>query len=211
MPSDPHALLRELEREHLTAVTRRHFLRDCATGLGALALGSLTTPAFGARRLDFTRPASSPLAALPPQVAGKAKRVIYLHMAGAPSQLELFDHKPDLKRLDGKDCPASFLEGKRFAFISGVPKMLGPQFPFHQAGKSGTWVSDRLPELERHIDDLCLVKSMRTDQFNHAPAQLMVHTGSPRLGGGASLGSWVVYGLGTENQNLPGFIVLVSG
>jgi hypothetical protein len=131
-------------------------------------------------------------------------------MAGAPSQLELFDYKPDLVRLDGQLCPASFLEGKRFAFISGVPKMLGPQFPFHQAGKNGTWMSDRLPLLERHIDDLCVIRSMTTDQFNHAPAQLLLHTGSPRLGS-PSLGSWVTYGLGTENQNLPGFIVLVSG
>jgi hypothetical protein len=131
-------------------------------------------------------------------------------MAGAPSQLELFDYKPDLHRLDGQDCPASFLEGKRFAFISGVPKMLGGQFPFHQAGRSGTWISDRLPHFERHIDDVCFIRSMRTDQFNHAPAQLLVHTGAPRFGS-PSLGSWVTYGLGSENQNLPGYIVLVSG
>jgi hypothetical protein len=138
------------------------------------------------------------------------RRVIYLHMAGAPSQLELFEHKPELKRFDGQDCPASFLAGKRFAFISGVPKLLGSQYPFHQAGQSGQWISDRLPHIEKQVDDMCFIKSMRTDQFNHAPAQLLVQTGNPRLGY-ASFGSWVVYGLGTENQNLPGFIVLLSG
>lgn len=212
MKTNDDRLLQEFEMRRLGAQTRRLFLRDCAAGLGAMFLGTLgaSSRALGAG-LDFTRPASSPLSVLPPQFAPKAKRVIYLHMAGAPSQLELFDYKPDLQRLDGHDCPASFLEGKRFAFISGVPKMLGPQYPFHRAGRSGTWISDRLPNLERHIDDLCVIKSMRTDQFNHAPAQLLVHTGSPRLGGGASMGSWVTYGLGTENQNLPGFIVLVSG
>jgi hypothetical protein len=161
-------------------------------------------------RLSFDRPPAEPLAPLPPQYPARAKRVIYLHMAGAPCQLELFDHKPELTRLNGQDCPPSFLEGKRFAFISGVPKMLGPQFPFHQAGKSGAWISDRMPYFERHIDEVCFIKSMRTDEFNHAPAQLLLHTGSPRFGN-PSLGSWVTYGLGTENQNLPGYIVLVSG
>jgi hypothetical protein len=131
-------------------------------------------------------------------------------MAGAPSQLELFDYKPELRRLDGQDCPASFLAGKRFAFISGVPKLLGSQYPFKQAGESGQWISDRLPHIAQHADDICFIKSMRTDQFNHAPAQLLVHTGNPRLGYPA-FGSWVLYGLGTENQNLPGFIVLLSG
>ncbi|MDB6169433.1 MAG: hypothetical protein JWM88_2297 [Verrucomicrobia bacterium] len=204
-------LIRELETQRLEAQTRRHFLRTCATGMGAMFLSTMANRAFGSAELDFTRPAVSPLAALPPQFAAKARRVIYLHMAGGPSQLELFEHKPDLEKLNGQDCPQSFLAGKRFAFITGTPKMLGPQAQFHQAGKSGTWLSDRLPHLERCVDDLCFIRSMRTDQFNHAPAQLLMQTGSPRLGGGASLGSWVTYGLGTENQNLPGFIVLVSG
>ena len=138
--SDDSSLLRELNQTRFAAQTRRHFLRDCTTGLGAMFLGSLGSQVFGAQKLDFTRDAASPLAALPPQFTAKARRVIYLHMAGAPSQLELFDYKPDLQRLDGLDCPPSFLEGKRFAFISGVPKMLGGQFPFHQAGRSGTWI-----------------------------------------------------------------------
>jgi hypothetical protein len=140
----------------------------------------------------------------------RARRVIFLHMAGAPSQLETFDYKPDLKKLDGKDCPASFLEGKRFAFIQGVPKMLGPQFEFQQCGQSGAWVSDRFPHFQSVVDQVCFIKSMRTSQFNHAPAQLLLHTGNQNLGY-ASFGAWTMYGLGSENENLPGFIVLVSG
>ena len=205
----------------LQAQTRRHFLRSFTAGVGTMFLGTLAPPLVsssiageidtnGMRRLDFTRDPQSPLAALPPQFAPRAKCVIYLHMAGAPSQLELFEYKPELAKLDGQDCPMSFLTGKRFAFINGVPKLLGSQYPFHQTGQSGQWISDRLPHLEKHIDDLCLIKSMRTDQFNHAPAQLLVQTGDARLGH-PSLGSWVLYGLGTENQNLPGFIVLLSG
>ncbi len=205
------SLLRTLRSERLRAETRRHFLRTCATGMGAMFLGGLGHRLAASTPLDFTRNPSAPLAPLAPQFAAKARRVIYLHMAGAPSQLELFEYKPDLQKLNGQLCPQSFLEGKQFAFITGVPKMLGGQFPFHQAGRNGTWISDRLPHFERHIDDVCFIRSMRTDQFNHAPAQLLVQTGSPRLGGGASFGSWVTYGLGAENQNLPGFIVLVSG
>jgi len=204
----------ELQRQLLQAQTRRHFLQTCTSGLGALFLGAAAQKALskdgGPPRLDFTRAPAQPLAALPPQFTAKARRVIYLHMAGAPSQLELFDHKPVLTQFDGKDCPASFMTGKRFAFITGIPKLMGTRFPFHQAGKSGAWISDRLPRLEKHIDDLCFIKSVHTDQFNHAPAQLLVQTGNARLGY-PSLGSWVTYGLGTENQNLPGFIVLLSG
>lgn len=197
----------------LQAQTRRHFLTTCATGLGAMFMASTEAAelaAGGVPRLDFTRDPKSPLSPLPPQFAPKARRVIYLHMAGAPSQLELFDYKPQLAKLDGQVCPASFMTGKRFAFISGMPTLLGPLFPFRQAGQSGAWISDRLPHLAQHVDDICFIKSMQTDQFNHAPAQLLVQTGNARLGS-ASLGSWVTYGLGTENQNLPGFIVLLSG
>lgn len=206
---------------YLRAQTRRHFLRNFTAGVGTMFLGA-SLPELcrsvhaadrsidGNLRIDFARDPSHPLSVLPPQFAPTAKRIIYLHMAGAPSQLELFDYKPDLAHLDGKDCPQSFLAGKRFAFITGVPKLLGPQYPFHRAGQSGQWISDRLPHLEKHVDDLCFIKSMKTDQFNHAPAQLLVQTGNARLGY-ASIGSWVTYGLGTENQNLPGFIVLISG
>ena len=211
----------DAQQRLLQAQTRRHFLEGCAGGLGALFLGTMgglapravqavVRDAGGEARLDFTRDPARPLSPLPPQFAPKARRVIFLHMAGAPSQLELFEHKPVLSRFDGTDCPESYLAGKRFAFISGVPKLLGSQYPFHQAGSNGQWISDRLPHLERHIDELCFVRSMRTDQFNHAPAQLLVQTGNARMGY-ASFGSWVTYGLGTENQNLPGFIVLLSG
>ncbi len=206
----------------LRAQTRRHFLRGLgAAGVGSMFLGVMASREIGLVKaaepdgyspshLDFTRDPSRPLSPLPPEFPARAKRVIYLHMAGAPSQLELFDYKPDLIKLSGQDCPESFLKGKRFAFITGVPKLLGSQYPFHQCGDSGQWLSDRLPNLEKHVDDLCMIRSMRTDQFNHAPAQLLVQTGNARQGY-PSIGSWVIYGLGTENQNLPGFIVLVSG
>ena len=207
----------ELKMAILQAQTRRHFLRSLSSGMGSLFFGtSLARYALASdyhadkSDLSFARDAATPLSQLPPEFPAKIKRVIYLHMAGAPSQLELYDYKPELKRLDGQDCPASFLAGKRFAFISGVPKLLGSQYPFKQYGQSGQWISDRLPHIAEHIDDICFIKSMRTDQFNHAPAQLLVQTGNPRLGY-ASFGSWVLYGLGTENQNLPGFIVLLSG
>ena len=131
-------------------------------------------------------------------------------MAGAPSQLDLFDYKPELFRLDGKDCPESFLEGQRFAFITGIPSLLAPRHRFQPAGKSGQMIAEILPHFRDVIDEVCLIKSMQTDQFNHAPAQLLLHTGNAQQGH-ASMGAWASYGLGTENQNLPGFMVLVSG
>jgi hypothetical protein len=131
-------------------------------------------------------------------------------MAGAPSQLETFDYKPELMKMDGQDCPPSLLAGKRFAFIRGVPKMLGPQARFAQYGESRAWVSEHLPHFSTVVDEVSFLKAVTSDQFNHAPAQLLVHTGSPRLGR-PSMGSWVTYGLGTENQDLPGFVVLTSG
>jgi hypothetical protein len=193
----------------LEQLTRRHFLAKCSTGLGAMWLSSLGQSAFGAGA-PLVKDAARPLAPTPPLLPGKAKRVIYLHMAGAPSQHELFDYKPELKKLDGQECPQEFLEGKQFAFIQGIPKMLGPQFEFKQHGQSGAWISDRLPMLSTLADELCFIKSMHTDQFNHGPAQLLVHTGTQNPGA-PSFGAWATYGLGSENQNLPGFIVLTSG
>lgn len=198
-----------LQTEQLRARTRRHFLRDCTTGLGGIWLASQGI-ASGARKPAVIRDANDPLMPLAPLIAPKAKRVIFLHMLGAPSQLDLFDYKPELQRLNGQDCPKEFLEGKRFAFIQGVPKMLGPQFDFKQYGDSGAWFSDRLPELAQHADKLCFIKTMQTDKFNHGPAELLVHTGNQNLGY-PSLGSWVTWGLGTDNRNLPGFMVLISG
>ncbi len=200
--------------ETLRWVTRRHFLKDSVTGLGAMALGSFLTGCdwLGSKSATANNVFDSahPLAPKLPMFPGKAKSIIYLHMAGAPSQLELFDYKPALMKLDGQDCPQSLLEGKRFAFIRGVPKMLGPQAKFQQRGHSGAWVSDHLPHFATVADEVSFLKAVQTDQFNHAPAQLLMHTGGPRLGR-PSMGAWVTYGLGTENSNLPGFVVLTSG
>ena len=197
--------------EHLQHISRRHFLLESAVGLGAAALGTFMSgcgPKGGAPK----NPAliTDPMSAKPPHFPGKAKRVIYMHMAGAPSQLELFDYKPELHKLDNQLCPQSLLEGKRFAFIRGTPRMLGPKAVFKQRGQSGAYVSDNLPHFAGIADEVSFLKAVHTDQFNHAPAQLFVHTGGPRLGR-PSIGSWVTYGLGTENNNLPGFVVLTSG
>lgn len=195
--------------EALKNISRRHFLLESAAGLGAVALGGM----FGCGSPDQKKIVESivdPLAPKPPHFPGRAKRVIYLHMAGAPSQLELFDYKPELVKLNNQLCPPSLLEGKRFAFIRGTPKMLGPQANFKQRGQSGNYVSDHLPHFAEIADEVSFLKGVYTDQFNHAPAQLFVHTGSPRLGR-PSIGSWVTYGLGSENNNLPGFVVLTSG
>ncbi|MGB2352043.1 MAG: DUF1501 domain-containing protein, partial [Akkermansiaceae bacterium] len=133
-----------------------------------------------------------------------------MHMAGAPSHLELFDYKPELSKLNGKPAPRELLEGANFPFLQGVPELMGSIYPFHKAGESGQWITDRMPHFEKVIDEVCFIRSMQTDQFNHAPAQLLLHTGNTLLGN-PSIGSWVTYGLGSENENLPGFIVLLSG
>ncbi|MBS1750065.1 MAG: DUF1501 domain-containing protein [Bacteroidetes bacterium] len=208
-----HRLFSEANHEALHFVTRRHFLKDSVTGLGAMALGSLLAGCdwLGSKdKSAIVFDSANPLAGKPPLFPGRAKSVIYLHMAGAPSQLELFDYKPDLIKLDGQDCPQSLLEGKRFAFIRGVPKMLGPYAHFAQRGQSGAWISEHLPHLTTVVDELSFLKAVKTDQFNHAPAQLLMHTGSARLGR-PSIGAWASYGLGTENSNLPAFVVLTSG
>jgi hypothetical protein len=194
--------------ESFKNLSRRHFLVESAAGLGAVALGLLgcdTKPVHNATATAF-----DPMLPRVPHFAPRAKRVIYLHMAGAPSQLELFDYKPELVKLNNQLCPPSLLEGKRFAFIRGTPKMLGPQADFKQRGQAGAYVSDHLPHFAQISDEVSFLKGVYTDQFNHAPAQLFVHTGSARLGR-PSIGSWVTYGLGSENNNLPGFVVLTSG
>jgi hypothetical protein len=205
-------LVKEAQENTMRMHTRRHFLKESAMGLGALGigylLGSCGMKNKSVHALSFD-PVHPLLPKSPPMFA-RAKSVIYLHMAGAPSQLELFDYKPELTKMDGKDCPLSLLEGKNFAFIRGVPKMLGPQAKFAQRGQSGAWISDHFPHLANVADEITFLKAVTTDQFNHAPAQLLMHTGSPRLGR-PSMGSWITYGLGTDNQNLPGFVVLTSG
>ena len=188
------------------AQTRRHFVRDCSMGLGAMALASLSAEDGGAP----ARGDGGPMVARDPHFSPSVKNVIFLHMAGSPPHLDLFDYKPELVKHNGEPCPKDYLDGRRFAFTSGVPKLLGTPRQFKRHGESGIWMSDALPKLSQMADDLTVIKSLHTEQFNHAPAQLMLYTGSPRMGR-PSLGSWVTYGLGSESRDLPGFIVLVSG
>ena len=177
--------------QQLQAVTRRHFFAQTGLGFGSLALNSLLT-----KNLESNETADY-------RIPAKAKSVIYLHMAGSPSQLELFENKPALAKFHGQECPQEYLEGKRFAFIRGTPKMLGPQFQYAQHGETGQWISELLPGLASVIDDVCVIRSMHTDQFNHSPAQLLLQTGNPLLGYPA-MGAWVTYGLGSETKTYPG-------
>jgi len=193
--------------QQLLARTRRHFLRNCQLGLGALALGQL-----GGRVSAAPAPGGvvNPLAPRQSVVAPKAKSVIYLHMEGSPPVLDMFDYKPELVKHNGEPCPDSFIAGKQLAFIKGHPKLLGSPYTFKQHGKDGRWLCELFQHFPEVIDDVAVVKSMFTDQFNHAPAQLLLYTGSAQFGG-ASMGAWATYGLGSENENLPGFVVLLSG
>jgi hypothetical protein len=189
--------------------TRRHFFRDCGVGVGSMALGSLL-----ARDGFADAPIVSPTAPKPPHFAPTADRVIYLFMAGGPSQLELFDNKPELNRYHGQPIPQSFVEGRRFAFMDSFtrepPKLLGVRRRFLRAGQRGSWISECLPHTAGVIDDLAVVRTCATNVFNHGPAKVFINTGSPQFGR-PSFGSWVMYGLGSESQSLPGFVVLQSG
>ena len=213
----------QLARAH----SRRQFLKTSQAGLGAIALASLLLEREGQRRAATsvgakpkgrgagrarlsTASALSPMALKPPHFAPKAKRVVYLHMSGGPPQQDLFDFKPELVKHHMKPCPDELLKNQRFAFIKGHPKLLGTPYKFQKSGQCGAMVSELLPHLRGSVDEIAIVKSMYTDQFNHAPAELFLYTGSSR-NGGAAMGSWITYGLGTENQDLPGFIVLISG
>jgi hypothetical protein len=187
------------------ALTRRWFLKDCAVGLGALALHTLVGDSAAAAPEP-----KDPLAPRPPQFPPRAKRVIYLFMAGAPSHLDLFDYKPQLAKFNGTLPPPELLQGYRAAFINPNSTLLGPKFKFAKYGRSGAELSELLPRLAEVVDDIAIVKSMYTDSFNHAPAQIMMHTGSP-LFGRPSVGAWTLYGLGAESRNLPGFVVFSSG
>jgi hypothetical protein len=184
--------------------TRRHLLGSMAGGIGAIAMRQAlaatdAAPAF----------VTDPMAAKQPPLPARAKRMIVIHLTGSPPHLDMYDNKPELTKRDGQECPAEAIAGKKFAFTSGTPKLLGTRRSWVRCGESGMELSDAIPNLHRVADKLCLVRSMFTDQFNHAPAELMVYTGSPRAGR-PSLGSWTTYGLGTENSNLPGFVVLIS-
>jgi hypothetical protein len=195
-------------------LTRRYFLRQCRLGLGSLALASLLPSSQGVAPAAQTGPASpqadNPLAPRAAHFRPRARSVIYLHMSGGPPQHELLDYKPKLVEHHMQPCPDELLKDQRFPFIKGHPKLLGTPYKFRQYGQSGAWVSELLPHFAQCVDDVAIVRSMWTDQFNHAPAELLLYTGSPRFGG-ASLGSWVTWGLGSENHDLPGFVVMVSG
>src|SRR5688500_8550484 len=195
--------------ELLRATTRRHFFSQCALGLGSIALGSwLNEQMFAA---DAPKVAN-PFAPKQPHFPARAKNIIYLFMAGGPSQLELFDYKPKLVELNGEPIPQSFIEGKRFAFMgsSHGTKLLGTRREFKQHGQSGAWVSNLFPHTSTIVDDISLLHSCQSTLFNHAPAKLFMNTGSGQFGR-PSMGAWVTYGLGSESQDLPGFVVLQSG
>jgi len=208
MSGPSHSLENELRLARLRSLTRREFFaRSGAFSLGAIAMAQMGGSSLFA---GTAAPAPGPLAPKAPPLPGKAKSVIYLHMSGAPPSLDLFDWKPKLKELHMQDCPESLIAGQKFAFIRGRPKMLGSPYKFARHGQSGGWFSEAIPHMAGIADDITVVRSMWTDQFNHAPAELMVHTGNMRAGS-ASMGSWTTYGLGSVNQDLPGFVVLLSG
>ncbi len=188
-------------------VSRRWFLQQCGVGLGAMSLAELLGNRAGAAPAAKS---SNPLAVHEPHYPAKAKSVIFLFMAGAPSHLELFDYKPQLARFDGKLPPAELLKGYRAAFINPNSNLLGPRFKFQKHGKSGAELSEIVPHLAGVADELAIVKSMVTDAFNHAPGQILMSTGTQQFGR-PSLGAWVTYGLGSASQDLPGFVVFSSG
>ncbi|HMC66262.1 MAG TPA: DUF1501 domain-containing protein [Gemmataceae bacterium] len=202
----------ELPQQEALGITRRHFFRDCGYGVGKIALASLLADAFA--RPAFATPRAhapgSPLAVKPPHFAPKAKRVIHLFMAGAPSQLDLFDYKPKLAQYEGKSIPPEVIGGQRYAFIRPDAAALGPRFKFAKHGQCGAELSEVLPHLAKIVDDVCIIKSVHTDQFNHAPAQIFFNTGFSQPGR-PSMGSWVLYGLGAETSDLPAFVVMSTG
>jgi Protein of unknown function (DUF1501) len=196
-------------QQHCLDVTRRHFLRGCGVGLGKIALAGLLTDKLAGRAFAAVNPTPS-LLPRQPHFTPTAKRVIHLFMAGAPSQLELFDNKPELARLEGKPLPPSVIGGQRYAFIRPDAAVLGPRFKFARHGKSGAELSEMLPHLAKIVDDITLIRSVHTDQFNHAPAQIFFNTGFSQPGR-PCIGSWALYGLGAETQNLPAFVVMSTG
>ncbi len=195
------------DREALRWITRRHFFQECRVGLGRIALASLL--AGGAEALAGDR-TSNPLAPQKPHFKPRAKHVIFLFMAGGPSHLELFDYKPKLQELDGQVVPESYVKNKRFAFLKKDAKLLATRRKFRRWGQCGAQISELLPHIGSVADELCIIRSMVTEVFNHGPAKLFVNTGSSRFGR-PSMGAWVTYGIGSLADNLPGFVVLQSG
>ena len=193
-----------MQSKDLLFQTRRHFFQQAGFGIGSLALCSLVN------RDLFAEGPANPMVPRAPHFAPKAKRIIFLFMAGAPSQLDLFDYKPALNKYDGQPVPQDVIKGERFAFIKGTPKLLGSPHTFSRHGKCGAELSNLLPHLGTIVDDIAIVRSMQTTQFNHAPGQIFMNTGH-QIPGRPSLGSWLTYGIGSESTNLPGFVVLLSG
>src|SRR6056297_1178827 len=189
--------------------TRRHFLSRCSMGLGAMALGTLAARENGSASMPTV---DNPMRPKPGHFPARAKNVIFLFMAGGPSQLDMFEHKPQLDALNGKPIPQSFVEGKRFAFMDSSHRtdLLATRRSFARHGETGTYVSDLLPHTAKIVDQLTLVTTCKTDLFNHAPAKLFMNAGSG-LFGRPSMGAWITYGLGSECEDLPGFVVLQSG
>ena len=190
--------------------TRRHFFNRCGLGLGKLGLLSLLCDG----KLRGAAPSKNPLESKPGNFPAKAKSVIYLHMAGAPSQFELFDYKPVLQRYHNQPVPDSLMAGKRFAFMDSFakekPKLLGTTRAFKQYGRSGAWVSELLPHIAGVADDITFLKGVAAENFNHGPAKCFINTGSTRFGR-PSMGAWITYGIGSQSSDLPGFVVLQSG
>jgi hypothetical protein len=185
--------------------TRRHFFRDCGVGVGKIALASLMAG-------NAVAAPQNPMAPKAPHFRAKAKSIIYLFMAGGPSHLDMYAYKPKLQELDGQAPPGSLMKGKRFAFMErmGHQRMLGSKWKFSQHGQSGTFISELLPHISTIVDDMSLINTIKTENFNHAPAKVFAHTGSI-VPGRPSMGAWITYGLGSEADNLPGFVALQSG
>jgi hypothetical protein len=200
----------------LREITRRHFFAECGVGVGKMALASLLVGGAGRNvfasnaQSAIRNPQANPLAPRPPQFPAKVKRVIYLFMVGAPSQLDLFEPKPALVKFDGKPIPSDVVKDARYAFIEPNAALMSSRYQFHKRGECGMELSEMLPHLGEVADEISLIRSMHTDQFNHAPGQIFVQTGSAQLGR-PSMGSWVSYGLGSEALDLPAFVVLTSG
>jgi hypothetical protein len=199
--------MQPLEQD-LQTLSRRTLFQRLGYGIGSIALGSLLAQDSPAAAADDAP--RSPLAPRPPHFAPRAKSVIYLHMVGAPSHLELFEYKPVLQQHDGQLCPEEYLKGQRFAFLRGHPKLLGTTVKYAKHGSSGLEISELLPNLATVADDIAVVKTLHTELFNHAPAQLFMHTGFGRFGR-PTLGAWIAYGLGTVNQDLPAYVVMITG
>ncbi|MFT5122954.1 MAG: hypothetical protein ACI9QL_000073 [Candidatus Omnitrophota bacterium] len=189
-----------MDPQLIQTLSRRELFQRAGMGMGGLALSHLMH--------------QESFAMAPSHFQPKAKHVIYIHLVGAPSHLDLFDFKPELQKRDGEKCPDEMFKGKQLAFIREHPKLLGssrdPKMAFRTCGEAGLGVSNLLPHLQTVADDMCFVRTVHTEQFNHAPAQMFMQTGFARFGR-PSLGSWVNYGLGSENENLPGFVVMVTG